>query len=83
MIAYHYPPFADVYRQRMLAVGYSWQEWSGTDSMTENYKHLSWGHLLSVARQNHLSYIIQFRDVPYPVSPVFANQHYAVYKVEF
>lgn len=80
--AYHYPPFADVFRERMLALGYSWQEWRGTKPMIENYKHLTLDVLLTLARENRLSYVIQFRDVAYPLAPVFANQHYAVYKVE-
>jgi len=81
--AYHYPPFADVFRERMLLVGYSWQEWKGSKSITENYRHLTWDRLLALARENRLSYIIQFRDVAYLPVPVFANQHYAVYKVEY
>ncbi|MGH9712635.1 MAG: DUF6798 domain-containing protein [Candidatus Acidiferrales bacterium] len=78
-----YPPFADEYRRRMEAVGYSWGNWKGTESMSESYRHLSWERVLELARQNHLSYIIQFREVAYPVAPIFANQHYAVYKVVF
>jgi hypothetical protein len=77
------PPFAEIYRQRMLALGYSWQKWKGTKSITENYRHLTWDRLLTLARENRLSYIIQFRDVAYSSVPVFANQHYAVYKVDF
>jgi len=79
---YLYPPFAEVYRERMVAVGYSWQKWISTESITENYTHLSWDRAVALARQNHLRYIIQFRDVSYPGVPVFANGHYAVYKVE-
>jgi hypothetical protein len=80
---YLYPPFAEIYRQRMLDLGYSWQEWKGSKSITENYRHLSWERLLALARENRLNYIIQFRDVSYPGVPVFANQHYAVYKADF
>jgi uncharacterized protein DUF6798 len=80
---YHYPPFEQEYRKRMMAVGYSWGNWNGTAAITETYKHLSWGQLLEVARQNHLGYILQFRDVVYPAPPIFANQDYAVYKVEY
>ncbi|MGA8220378.1 MAG: DUF6798 domain-containing protein [Candidatus Acidiferrales bacterium] len=76
------PSFTDAYRERMLAVGYSWGKWNGTESITEKYKHLSWEQLLMLGRENGLRYIIQFRDVAYPAAPVFANQHYAVYKVE-
>jgi hypothetical protein len=77
------PPFAEIYRQRMLALGYSWHVWKGSKSITENYRHLTWDRLLALARENRLSYIIQFRDVAYLPVPVFANQHYAVYKVEY
>lgn len=80
---YHYPPFADEYRRRMEAVGYPWDKWKGTGAISGNYKRLSWERLLELARQNHLSYIIQFREVVYPSAPVFTNQHYAVYKVVF
>jgi hypothetical protein len=67
----------------MLGLGYSWQEWKGSKSIIENYRHLTWDRLLTLARENRLSYIIQFGDVSYPGIPVFANQHYAVYKVEY
>ena len=80
---YLYPPFEAEYRKRMMAVGYSWGKWNGTKAITETYKHLSWEQLSEVARQNHLSYIIQFRDVAYPVTPIIANQGYAVYKVAY
>ena len=80
--AYHFPPFADVYRERMQALGFPWRpEWIRTKTMMANYKRLSWERLLSVAQANHLSYIIQFRDVNCPTSPVFANHSYAIYKV--
>jgi hypothetical protein len=78
---YLYPPFENEYRKRMMAVGYSWGNWNGTGAITETYKHLSWERLSAIAHQNHLSYVIQFRDVTYPATPIFANQGYAVYKV--
>ena len=78
---HHDPSFTDAYRERMLAVGYSWEKWNGTEAITETYKRQSWEKLVALARENHLSYIIQFRDVGYPGTPVFANEHYAVYKV--
>lgn len=78
---YHYPPFQDEYRRRMAAVGYSWEKWKGTEAITERYKQLPWDQLSDIARQNHLSYIIQFRDVAYPATPAFASQCYSVYKV--
>ena len=80
---YLYPPFEEEYRNRMIAVGYSWGKWNGTEAITEAYRHLSWERLSAIAHQNHLSYIIQFRDVAYPATPVFANQDYSVYKVAY
>lgn len=80
---YLYPPFTDEYRRRMEAVGYSWDKWESTGAISGNYKRLSWERLGELARQHQLSYIIQFREVTYPAIPIFANQHYAVYKVVF
>jgi hypothetical protein len=78
---YLYPPFESEFRRRMMAIGYSWGKWNGTENITETYKHLSWERLSAIALENHLSYFIQFRDVVYPATPVFANQDYSVYKV--
>jgi hypothetical protein len=80
---YLYPPFEAEYRKRMMAVGYSWGNWMGTEAITQKYKQLSWNQLLETARENHLSYIIQFREVIYPANPLFANQSYSVYKVAY
>ena len=80
---YHYPRFEQEYRKRMMAVGTSWGKWYGTAAITETYQHLPWDQLLEVARQNHLDYIIQFHDVVYTATPIFANEDYAVYKVEY
>ena len=80
---YLYPPFEVEYRSRMMAVGYSWGHWNGTEAITETYKRLSWERLSSIARQNHLSYIVQFHGVAYPARPIFANQEYSVYKVAY
>jgi hypothetical protein len=80
---YLYPPFESEFRRRMMAVGYSWGKWNGTETITATYKHLTWERLSAIAHQNHLSYIIQFRDVVYPATPVFANQDYSVYKVAY
>lgn len=80
---YLYPPFEAEYRKRMMAVGYLWGNWMGTEAITQKYKQLSWNQLLETARENHLSYIIQFREVIYPANPLFANQSYSVYKVAY
>lgn len=78
---YHYPPLSTIYRERMTAVGYSWGAWQGTTHVADGYKRASWDALVALARKNHLSYIIQFRDVVYPATPVFSNTHYAIYEV--
>ena len=80
---YLYPPFEEEYRNRMIAVGYSWGKWNGTEAITEAYKQLPWNRLLAIARQNHLGYIVQFREAAYPANPVFGNQDYSVYKVVY
>jgi hypothetical protein len=80
---YLYPPFEEEYRKRMMAVGYSWGNWMGTEAITQSYKQLTWNQLLDTARENHLSDIIQFREVVYPAIPLFANQSYSVYKVAY
>jgi len=73
-VVYWFPAFADLYRERMVALGPSWNS-------PNNYEHQTWEGLSAVARANHLDYIIQSRNVRYAVSPVFANGSYAVYKV--
>jgi hypothetical protein len=46
------------------------------------YRDLSWEQLLALARENSLSYIIQFADIPYPVTPIHTNERFAVYQVD-
>jgi len=80
--SYYFPPLADTYRRRMTALGLRpGSVWIGFAAMRDNYKRLSWERLMEIARENHLRYIVQYREVAYPVLPVFANNTFAVYKV--
>lgn len=80
--AFHYPPFADVFLQRESELGITpGNRWPDPGFMQENYKHQSWDHLQAIAVQNHLSYVVQFREIPYPAEPVFTNRWYAVYPI--
>jgi len=79
---YLYPPFADEYIRRMNEVG--WQ--SPPDLRTlgvlkRRYESERWESLLAVARRNHLQFIVQYREIHYPVAPVYANSDFAVYSV--
>jgi len=77
-----FPALAEIYRQRMLAVKHPWGTgWISVEVMQDTYKHLSWEYLQALARQNGLSYVIQFRDIAYPATPVFTNNHFAIYEV--
>jgi len=79
MIAY--PPFADVFLQRMAALGlYPGHPWE-IARLKANYRGQSWERVLTIARENHLEYIIQFRDVSYAARPVYENREFAVYRV--
>lgn len=79
---YYFPPMTDIYRQRMAALGIRpGSVWIGFEAMRDNFKRLSWERLVDIARENHLRYIVQYRDVAYPVPPAFANNTFAIYKV--
>lgn len=78
--AFHYPPFADVFLRREADFGIRpGPNWPDLGFIQENYKRQSWNHLRTIAIQNHLDYIVQFRDVSYPAEPIFADSWYAVY----
>lgn len=85
VISVHYPPFADEFVKRMAEFGFRpgpvWQRGQGADFMKANYKKQSWDHLQEIATNNGLDYIVQFRDIQYPVVPIFENSTYAVYQV--
>ena len=84
VISVHYPPFADEFVKRMAEFGFRpgpvWQRGQGGDFMEANYRKQSWNHLRELATNNGLDYIVQFRDVQYPVVPIFENSTYAVYQ---
>lgn len=76
-----HPPFADVFLQRMAALGlepgHPWE----LARLEENYRGQSWERVHKIARENQLEYIIQFRDVSYAARPVYQNREFAVYRV--
>ena len=77
-----FPPYADEWLRRMRVIGIRLKPPLGSPrSMQNDYKEQSWEHLLSVAREEKIDYIVQFKEVPYTVLPVFANERFAVYKV--
>ncbi len=79
-LCYIYPSMAGIYRRRVAALGLVPRgTWVAFPEMRENYKRQSWERLVEIARENRLGYIVQFRDVPYSVPPVFANPTYAIY----
>jgi hypothetical protein len=84
-LLYTFPPLADEWLRRMRAIGIRLQssELGGTSyqGMENDYKEQSWEHLLNVAREEKIDYIVQFRKVPYSIPPVFANERFAVYRV--
>ena len=80
-----YPPFADVFLRRMAALGLQpGATWFAANPglLEDNYKRQSWDHILTIARENQLDYIVQFRSVHYPVVPVYENSELAVYEVK-
>lgn len=80
---YLFPPFTDAYRKRMKALGFtSGPEWIDDQSKIRLHKQQPWERLSAIARENNLSYVVQFADVRYGLLPVFANDSFAVYKVE-
>jgi hypothetical protein len=88
LAAWHYPPFADVFLQRVLEIGNlpgarrTRSDQEDCDALIErSYKGESWNSLRMIALENKLDYIIQFADVEYPAEPAFRNHWYAVYSV--
>jgi hypothetical protein len=86
LAVWHYPPFADVFLQRVAEIGNLPEPRpSGRNDLgaliDRNYKCMSWNDLRAIARDNNLDYIVQFTDIQYPVEPVFRNDWYSVYSV--
>jgi hypothetical protein len=82
---YWYQPLADTYISRMRDVGWTTApDLNGRGTVQQRYKALPWTTLLALARDNHLQYIVQYRDVSYPDAPppVYVNPSFAVYRVQ-
>jgi len=86
LAAWHYPPFADVFLQRVSEFGNlpgaRRRDQDDLEALMErSYKGESWNSLRMIAQENKLDYVIQFADIEYPAEPVFRNNLYAVYSV--
>jgi len=77
------PEFAATYVKRLneLGIREAPMKPSGPDSMVEIYKRQSLEHLLDIAHENHLQYIVQYADVTYNATPVHSNHSFRVYAV--
>ncbi len=78
------PSFADTFLERAAAMGlHPDARWYGANLafLEENYRRQSWDHLRAIATQARLDYVVQFRNVHYPVTPAFENERYAIYLV--
>jgi hypothetical protein len=75
------PEYAAEWRRRLDAIGIRLvvgrEDYAGK---IQQYKEQSWERLLTVAREHNLNYLIQYGEVPYPVTPVFTNERFSVYK---
>ena len=79
---YLYPPFADIYLQRMSEVGWRTPpDLRIPNVLKHRYESQSWETLFTIARRNNLQFIVQYREVPYPVTPVYENSVFSVYRV--
>jgi hypothetical protein len=81
---YTFPAFADEWRRRMGAVGIplTTEDHKHNYTMLQRYyKEQSWEHLLAVAREHQINYLVQYTEVPYGVPSVFRNKEFAVYRV--
>ncbi len=79
---YFYPAFADTFLGRVKVLDQTLARPQGAgivDFMMEVYKNQSWDRIRSVANENKLDYIVQFRSVQYPIEPVYANERFAIY----
>jgi hypothetical protein len=81
---YSFPAFAGEWRRRMDAVGIplmAEKHRRNNRLLEQYYKEQSWEHLLAVAREHQINYVVQFAEVPYGVPSVFRNKEFAVYRV--
>lgn len=80
--AFNFPPYADEWLRRMRAIGIRLQPARATaQSIQNDYKDQPRDYLWRVAREERIDYIVQFKQVPYDIPPVFENERFAVYKV--
>lgn len=81
-VLYVFPAYAAEWRRRLDAIGIQLVvghvDFAG---MIQQYKAQSWERLLTVAREHHINYIIQYTEVSYPVPAVFTNETFSVYQV--
>ncbi len=77
-----HPSYAPEWRRRISVLGLPYVPGHvDMEAITAAYRKLSWEQLSKLARENHLPYIVQYADVPYPVAPVYSNEAFAVYHV--
>lgn len=83
MAVYLYPQFAATYIKRMAELGVheAPMQPGGQDSLREIYKRQSHDHLLAIARENHLQYIVQYNETKPNARPLYSNPAFAVYRV--
>src|SRR5262249_40119096 len=82
-IIYTFPAFAGEWRRRIGVVGMQilagQASWGYKEKMIlQEYKEQSWEHLLAVARENHIDYVVQYAERPYDIPSVFRNKEFAV-----
>jgi hypothetical protein len=75
VIIFNVPLYASEWLRRMRTIGFRHRR-----RMRNDYEEQSWEHLPSVARAEKIDYIVQFKEVPYSILPVFANERFAVYR---
>lgn len=78
------PEFAATYVDRMneLGIHEAPTKPSGPESMPEIYRLQSFEHLVNIARENHLQYIVQYADVAYTNAIyIHSNNSFRVYAV--
>ncbi len=77
-----HPSYAPEWRRRISVLGLPYVPGHvDMEAITAAYRKLSWEQLSKLARENHLPYVVQYADVPYPVAPVYSNEAFAVYHV--
>jgi len=75
------PAYADEWWRRMSALGVPLRPLHhDLKEIAAAYRAQPWPRLHDLARAEHIDYIIQSCDVPYPVPPVFVNRDFAIYK---